>query len=580
MGVEGVNFQSAGQFSTHFIPGVYSRTEYIKSLGGGVSANNAVFVGESKGGEPGKIGWFYSPSEAKETLRDGPLLKAVLHAFSPGNDLTPQFIGAIRANKGTKAFRVMRNGATDILRIPAYDWGLHTNSIKMKLEEGSANGSYKLSFKFEGNEQIFDDVQRLSFRIRYTGTGTAAVMNITKTGITTTVTGGGTGDNLEIDFNSYKTIEDLVNYINDHPNYTCLIAAENSKNETAHLDSVANANIKTEYIAKSNLQAIIETIRGSAFTGKNDVQFISAAPSRVIPDLDTDWAYFSGGNNGSSSVMAYSDAIDILESEDVNMVATDTPDDAVHILLRNHCINMNSVEGRKERSFLVGGDLGEDVDEVLERARILGSKFGSIAYPGGYSYDVLDYSRKEYVSPVFYAAKLIGQEAALAINNPMTNKSVDFLSWEVDLKKGDIVKLIKGGVTVGGKSQDNRLATIRSLTTHQGPELQCCERSMMREAMYMARDLRNAYLTDIGKPGTDGSLTDVAATLRTKAIVWHKMGLIVRDDKENLTWGLIVRRVGSATFIEYHTYLTAPQNFFFITAFQHVYEGSDMAIAA
>jgi hypothetical protein len=133
---------------------------------------------------------------------------------------------------------------------------------------------------------------------------------------------------------------------------------------------------------------------------------------------------------------------------------------------------------------------------------------------------------------------------------------------------------------VGGKSQDNRIATIRSLTTHQGSELQCCERSMMREAMYMARDLRNAYLTDIGKPGVDGSLTDVAATLQAKAVVWHKMGLIVRDDKENLTWGLIVRRVGSATFIEYHTYLTAPQNFFFITAFQHVYEGSDVAIAA
>jgi hypothetical protein len=162
----------------------------------------------------------------------------------------------------------------------------------------------------------------------------------------------------------------------------------------------------------------------------------------------------------------------------------------------------------------------------------------------------------------------------------MTNKSVDFLAWEKDLKKGDIVKLIKAGVTVGGKSQDNRIATIRSLTTHQGSELQCVERSMMREAMYMARDLRNAYLSSIGKAGVDGSMGDVAATFWTKVSVWHKMGLIVRDDKGNLAWGFNVRRVGSATFIEYHTYLTAPQNFFFITAFQHVYEGSDVAIAA
>jgi hypothetical protein len=328
------------------------------------------------------------------------------------------------------------------------------------------------------------------------------------------------------------------------------------------------------------LQAIIDSIKMFSYVDPAEIAFNNAAPARVVPDLDSDWAYFAGGGNGSATVQAYSNAIDILETEDVNTIGTDTSDDAVHVLLRNHCIDMCSVEGRKERSFFVGGALGETVEQVTERARILGSKFGSIAYPGGYSYDVLDYSKKEFVSPVFYAAKLIGQEMALAINEPSTNKSVDFLAWEKDLKRGEIVSLIKAGVTVGGKSQDNRIATIRSLTTHQGNELQCCERSMMREAMYMARDLRNAYISEIGKAGVDGSLTDAAATLATKAIIWHKMGLIVRDEKGNLTWGLVIRRVGSATFIDYHTYLTAPQNFFFITAYQHVYEGSDVSIAA
>jgi hypothetical protein len=579
MGVDGVNFQSAGQLTTHFIPGVYSRIDYVKNSGGGVSANNAVFVGESNGGEPGKVYWFYSPSKAMEVLRGGPLLKAVLYAFSPGNDLTPQFIGAIRANVGIKASRIMRKGATEILNIPAWDWGLHTNSIKMKLEDGSNQG-YKVTFSFEGNEVIVDDISRPSFKITYTGSGTNPKITISKTAVITTVTGGNEGDNLNILFASYKTIEDLVAYINDQPNYTCVIAADNPKNLTEHLDSVTDASISAEYTARSDLQAIIDAVKSIPYAGGSDVQFLAAAPSRIVPDLDTDWVYFTGGSNGTASVMAYSDAIDILETEDVNMIATDTPDDAVHIMLRNHCINMNSTEGRKERSFFVGGDLGESVEDVMERARILGTKFGSIAYPGGYSYDVLDYSKKEFVSPVFYAAKLIGQEAALAINEPMTNKSVDFLAWEKDLKKGDIVKLIKAGVTVGGKSQDNRIATIRSVTTHQGNELQCCERSMMREAMYMARDLRNAYLSSIGKPGVDGSLGDVAATFWTKVSIWHKMGLIVRDDKGNLAWGFNVRRVGSATFIEYHTYLTAPQNFFFITAYQHVYEGSDVSIAA
>jgi hypothetical protein len=579
MGVEGVNFQSAGQLTTHFIPGVYSRIDFVKNSGGGVSANNAIFLGESKGGEPQKAYWFYSPSEAIQALKGGPLLKAVLHAFSPGNDLVPQFIGAIRANMGTRANRTMKNGSTDILSIPAWDWGIHTNSLKMKLEEGS-NLGFKVTFSYDGNEITVDDIARSSLKIAYTGGGTVPKASISKTALTTTVTGGDDGDNLNVPFASYRTIEDLVAYINDQPNYTCIIEADNPKNLSEHLDSITDISISSEYTARSDLQAIIDAIKSIPYAGGSDVQFINAATSRLVPDLDADWVYFSGGSSGSSSVLAYSDAIDLLENEDVNMIGTDTPDDAVHILLRNHCINMNSTEGRKERSFFVGGDLGESVEDVMERARILGTKFGSIAYPGGYSYDVLDYSKKEFVSPVFYAAKLLGQEAALAINEPMTNKSVDFLAWEKDLKKGDIVKLIKAGVTVGGKSQDNRIATIRSLTTHQGPELQCCERSMMREAMYMARDLRNAYLSSIGKPGVDGSMGDVAATFWTKVSTWHKMGLIVRDDNGNLAWGLTVRRVGSATFIEYHTYLTAPQNFFFITAYQHVYEGSDVSIAA
>jgi hypothetical protein len=77
-------------------------------------------------------------------------------------------------------------------------------------------------------------------------------------------------------------------------------------------------------------------------------------------------------------------------------------------------------------------------------------------------------SKKKFASPAMYAAKFIGQEAALALNEPSTNKSVDILAWEKDLKRGDLVQLIKAGVTAGGKSQDNRLATIRSLTTHPG----------------------------------------------------------------------------------------------------------------
>jgi hypothetical protein len=49
MGVDAVAFQSAGQRTEHYIPGTYSRTNYVKNSGGGVSANNAIIIGESRG---------------------------------------------------------------------------------------------------------------------------------------------------------------------------------------------------------------------------------------------------------------------------------------------------------------------------------------------------------------------------------------------------------------------------------------------------------------------------------------------------------------------------------------------------
>lgn len=577
MGVDSVPFQSAGQRTEHYIPGAYSRTNFVKSAGGGVSANRAVFIGESKGGKPNELNFYYSPSEAIDALRGGPLLEAVLCAFSPGNDLVPQAVGAMRVNPGTQASRVLRTGVTDLVTVKAWDWGLHTNQLKMKLEAGTAAGSKKLTFMFGTNESVIDNIIRPSLEIQYVGAGTAAVLSITKAGLTTAITGA-TADNLSVDFASFPTIEDLVNYINDHAAYTCVIKTGVSTEKSTDLDGVTGQAIKAaSYVAYSNLQAVIDALEKIPYV--DSAAFVDAAPTKVVPDNDTAWVYFSGGTHGACTVTEYTATLLALESEDVQIIGTSATDEAVHILIRNHCINMSSVEGRKERTFLVGGAAGESVDQVITRAKNLASDTGSIAYPGFYHYDVLDYSKKKTYSPAMYAAKLIGQEVALAINEPMTNKSVDILSWEVDLKKGDLVKLIQAGVTAGGKSQDNRLATIRSLTTYQGNELQRCERSMKRESNYMSRDLREAISKSVGTAGDDASGGTEEAIFWTKVKAWYGEGLIVKTDDGKLAWGLVIRRSGSATYIEYHTYLTAPKNFFFITANQHVYDGSTESVS-
>ncbi len=577
MGVDSVAFQSAGQRTEHLIPGAYSRNNYVRSAGGGVSANRAVLIGESKGGKPNTLYWFYTSSEAIEVLRGGPLLEAVLCAFAPGNDLTPQAIGAMRINPGTQASRILKQGVTELVTVKAWDYGLHTNQLKMKLEAGSLANSKKLTFSFMGSESVLDNIIRPSLEIQYVGTGSAAVLAITKAGLTTTITGT-PADNLAIDFAAFQTIEDVVNYINDRPAYTCVLKTGVPTELSIHLDGVAGQAIKaTTYVASSNLQAIIDALGKIPYVAS--AAFVDATATRTVPDNDAVWAYFGGGTHGACTVTEYTATLLALESEEVNIIGSSATDEAVHILIRNHCIAMSSVEGRKERTFLVGGAAGETVDAVITRAKNLATDTGSLAYPGFYHYDVLDYSKKKTYSPAMYAAKLIGQEVSLAINEPMTNKSVDILSWEIDLKKGDLVKLIQGGVTAGAKSQDNRLATIRSLTTHQGNELQRCERSMKRESNYMARDLRETISKSVGTAGSDSAGGTEEAIFWSKVAAWSRDGLIIRTPDGKLAWGFSLRRNGSATYIEYNVYLTAPKNFFFITANLHVYDGSAESVS-
>lgn len=579
MGVNSVAFESAGQRTEHYIPGSYSRTNYVNGEGGGTSANRAVLIGESEGGKPNTLYFFYSPSDAIDTLRGGPLLEAVLCAFSPGGDLIPQYIGAMRVNPGTQAARTLLSSATPVLSIKTADYGLHTNQVKMKLLAGTAAGSRKVMLSFAGNDYSVDNIIRPSFSIKYNGTGVAAQMAISKTGISISITEA-TADNLSVDFASFATIEAVVNYINDHAEYTCVAITPNASSERSdELDSVSAVDIKTvAYTANSNLQALIDTLENAPWIGS--AEFITDAPSRVLPDNDSDWVYFSGGTHGACTVTEYSDTLEHLETEEVSIIGTSSTDEAVHVLIKNHCVLMSGTEGRRERMFLVGGATGETVDEVIARAKALASDTGSLAYPGFKHYGVLtaEASSIKLYPPAMYAAKLIGQEVALAVNEPMTNKSVDVLAWETDLKKGDLVKLIQGGVIAGGKSQDNRFATIRTVTTYQGNELQRCERSMKRESNYMARDLRDGVAQYVGKPGVTSSMGAVEATFWARVADWFRQGLIVKDNKGRTAWGLVIRIVGSATFIEFHTNLTAPQNFFFITANQHYY-GSHESVA-
>jgi hypothetical protein len=568
MGSDRVVFESAGQRTEHLIPGVYTRNNYEKQSGGGVSANNAVILGESKGGEPKRLVYFSSPAEARAMLIDGIGLKGVLHAFDPGSGYTPQRIGFMRVNVGTRSSSVMKNGGYNVIDLEAWDWGLHGNQVKRKLTDGTVSGTHKLSIQYGTNTpEEFDNIEKQSLSVQYTGTGAAASMAVSGTGIVVTVDAA---EALNVPFASFPTIDDIVNYINDQADFQAVLLTGDGSELASQLDHYAGADIKASaFVVKSDLQAIIDTFKRSSYIGK--AEYPSNGTVRKVPTNDAAWVYFTGGANGTADATAYANALVELESENVQIIATTSTDAAIHVLIQDHCKRMASVEGKRERQAWVGGATGETVDATIVRSKQLNSELVNLAYPSFKQYNLINTGLGvEDCSPALYACKLLGLEASVAVNEPVTNKEMAVLSWGKTLTKTEIEKLIQAGVTVGAKSDDGNLVTVRGVTTFQGSLLQKNERSMVRESLYISRDFRAAFRGDVGRPQTAVDAGTAKSVLISKGKEWNNLGLIVKGADKDLIWGIVISENGDAVMVSYHTYLTAPRNFIFGTANLHV----------
>ncbi|GHU24785.1 hypothetical protein FACS1894164_12250 [Spirochaetia bacterium] len=407
-----------------------------------------------------------------------------------------------------------------------------------------------------------------SFSIRYTGPGSDVGISITGTQMT--ITSGITEENITIPFASFPTLGTLVGQLND----TGFLAAVvyNSDSDASSLN-LANGSVtipsSTPALFASNFYALFHVLEQSLSVGPGNVEKPVGGENKM-PDV-SEFKYFTGGSAGTYTVADWNDALAVLEGEDIQVVSTPSTDPAVHALIKIHCETMSNVVNRRERTWFLGGDINETIEEALDRAHTLNSELGSYCYPSIKAISPLTGIAKTMPAS-YFACKCLGMEIAMSVNATLTWKSIDVLDWGKRLSTSAMERLIRGGVLVGGQTDDNRLAVMRSLTTYQGNKLQLCERSMVREDLYMNRDFRRIVSSGVGEPGVDVSGTSERTALMIAASDWRAQGLIIPDDEGNNVWGIVIRKTGDKTYITFNRYLVAPQNFFFITSNNMVYE--------
>ena len=575
-GISAAIFESAGKRTEHWIPGTYSRSNNVSSAGG-VNAGNLVIMGKSTGGEPGKLLAFSTLAEAKETLLGGDLLTAVGHAFTASPDYVPQRVYAMRVNNGTQAEFSLKNNGTEILKLKSSIWGVKGNQVKIK--KTSNDGKITIDMSYQGNEVSVSGIEKKSLSIVYTGESGEA--NITITNDSCSLVSG--SDTLNIDFDSCEYISDLVSRINEYRNadgdaiYSANLLDYSANVSTKELDNVNGVSISnkedTPTVLKSNLQALIEALSTLRYIGSVE---LSDGVARVIPDDNNVYQYFEGATDGDYTVLEWVDALEKLETEDVQIIATPSTDEDVQRLIANHCISMSSTENRKERTCVLGGKLNETVDQAVTKAAGFNSKYVSYICDTAIAADPLT-GKAVTIAPSFLACKIAGMESGMAVNTALTNKSISVLGFAEKRRRTEYEKMIKGGIMPCGENEEGILVVIRAMTTYQSDDLMSCERSMVREDLFMNRDLRQRFNPGIGGVGSVSPAT-VIDELNNAAKVWAEQGYIVPDDQGRNVWNVHVTVNGDKTYLEFDRYLAAPRNFVFATANNYVYSSAAVAL--
>ena len=567
-------FQSAGQISSHIVPGAYSRIDSVKGAAGLVSANNGVVMGQSTGGKPTTLLQFNTIAEAVATLRGGPLMEAVRLAFSPGGGVNPQRIFAMRVNPATQASMNLQASATTMITLTSKDYGLYVNQIKVTVATGTNYGK-KVTIEYQSDPvETFDDIRRQSFDILTTLGATTATMTITNTASVQTLTTqlDGAGTDLDIDLNGYKTIGELATYINAQTGYTCSATAGQENASPLELDGASTVDIKTSTVTQeSSMQAMIDVIRLNS--ARVSAAAANATNNRSVVDNSTA-AFMTGGTEGTYDGTAWTNALVALEAENVQFISTPDSTAAYHAQIKTHCETMSAVTGRKERQFLVGapwktGTVATDISSATAAAIVLNSKNGMYVFNGGTQRDVNGVIQN--YSGSYAACMLMGAKCALAINQPLTFKELDFIELEYKLSESQMETLLKNGVATVNYNSGGVPHLVRQFNTYQTNDLKFNEFSAVTQMFFASRDLRTRLEAQfIGQPGTSITNGVLKGAVEARLQIYEDLGIFIKNPEEGYSWWNVqITLNADQVLIDYDAYVTLPVNFQFVTTHFH-----------
>lgn len=563
------------------IPGVYSKSEFPPSAGAAGAVTNIVAViGSCDAGIPynatdknedERVNVITSVAQALDELRGGDGLYMTEFYLSPSKEAflnNPSSCLMFRVDPAVKASATLQDASlNDIIDIASTRYGAIGNQLARKVE-AATNLGHMVTVKFQGVKIAEQDDVGLEFlAIQYTGAGTACTMNITATQLDTTCTGAPT-DDLTILFSEFTKLGDLVEYIDEQPNYTCRLL-DSSDRLTTTFDAVSSQDIKTsEYTAVAYVQALIEFFNNQC-QGEVEASLHTGA-TRTDVSNDSNYVFMTGGSKGSATSTDWANCLALMEKFKINHILCASGDVTYQAMVDSHLAKMSGIEEKKNRSGGGGAALNASLSTRYSESKSLNSARYEYNYTPFKRPDIVNNNVLTSFAPFLGAALTAGIRFGNDVTISAVYKSVNVLALDESYDTPTKKKIISSGGTLFD-IEEGAFIVRHNVSTYQGQNLILNLPSMLRTCDAITLDSQARIQARLAAQTTAANalvVTDMKNFLLTNLLPDY------RDDKKWLTDDPITgdpafqdvefQLEGDAFYFSFTGIVPAPMHFVFV----------------
>jgi hypothetical protein len=406
--------------------------------------------------------------------------------------------------------------------------------------------------------------------IKYTGAGTSCKLTLQDSlgnRVLSTVCAGASADDLSFILGATEagvmvpklTVKQLIDQIDAHASYEAEVLYFNPDINATDLDYYTDLQVETVAgILKRDTIDFVDWVNDFSELG------IAEKKSNIIGAiaLISTPTFFTGGTDGTSANSDWSDGLDALRGERINLLVPLLSEDkgslsidTINALAASHCIAMTSTTGKSERQAYCS-KLDSKVNFQLA-ARALNSALVSLV---GQDAQVYSHTQGQlaYLDPWAYACICAGMQAGSPVGEPITYKAINVNdirvrdgSWN---PKVDYAEMIEAGCTFAEPLDTAGFRTVVGNTTYGTDANFVWNRSSVVEAgYYVAYDLRlNLELIYTGTKARTGTAEAIANTVKARMEIYLDADIVVGDDlNEGVGYrNLRVRVEGHTAFVD------------------------------